>query len=124
MCFLMFVLLLTSACSKDDDMTSNTPVEAGNDPNFTIVAHSDDNFSDFNRKVVVFGIDIYAVAQVEDSKLLHAANIMAQYLDNDEDGNPDNQAVVDRMQSVRNYAVSHKPRFEKNGKLDRGSGFY
>jgi len=34
----------------------------------------------------VFGIDIYAVADVTDAKLLHTANVMALYLDNDEDG--------------------------------------
>ena len=30
--------------------------------------------------------------QVDDAKARHAANIMAEYLDNDEDGQPDNPA--------------------------------
>jgi len=88
-----------SACKK------NTDVDPGNDPNFTIVANTDDDFSKFNRKVVVFGIDIYAVPKVDDTKLLHAANVMAQYLDNDEDGIPDNQVVLDMMISQGAYMV-------------------
>ncbi len=88
-----------SACKK------NTDINPGNDPNFTIVANKDKGFSKFNRKVVVFGIDIYAVSKVDDLKLLHAANVMAQYLDNNEDGIPDNQAVVDMMVSQGAYMV-------------------
>ena len=67
---------------------------SGNDPNFTIVAHSDAGFRATNRKVVVFGIPIYAYSDVEDLKLLHAANIMAQYIDNNEDGKADNMTLL------------------------------
>lgn len=45
----------------------------------------------------VFGVAIRATKETNSVKVLHAANIMAQYLDNDEDGVPDNQAVVDAM---------------------------
>jgi len=45
----------------------------------------------------VFEIPFFASNRVSDSKLLHAMNIMAQYLDNDEDGIPDNPAVVDEL---------------------------
>ena len=82
-----------SSCNKDDD-TDPVQVSAGNDPNFTIVAHTDAGFTETNRKVVVFGIPVYAYSDVEDSKLLHAANIMAQYLDNDEDGTVDNVTLL------------------------------
>ena len=87
----IFSLLLV-ACKKDD-------ISAGNDPNFTIVSHHDEGFKKFNRKVVVFGIPIYAVKKVEDSKLLHAANVLAQYLDNNEDSIVDNLQVLDAMLS-------------------------
>lgn len=102
-------LLLIISCKKDEStsLTSGS-INAGNDPNFKIVSHADAGFSNFNRKVVVFGIDIYAVAQVEDSKLLHAANIMAQYLDNNEDGLPDNQAVLDQMLADKAFMVMWK----------------
>lgn len=100
--------ILGNSCSKEDDNTTNTTVNAGNDPNFTIVANSDSGFGNFNRKVGVFGIDIYAVAGVEDAKLLHSANVMAQYLDNDEDGTIDNQAVLDKMLENKAFLVMWK----------------
>lgn len=99
------------SCSNDDNnITTTTPttpstINPGTDPNFTIVANNDAGLTSFNRKVVVFGIDMYAVSGVEDAKLLHAANIMAQYLDNNEDGVIDNQLVVDKMLENRAYIV-------------------
>ena len=107
--FFPIVFLLTFiACEKDDIATPTTEISPGDDPNFTIVANNDGILSNFNRKVVVFGIDIYAVAQVEDVKLLHAANVMAQYLDNDEDGVIDDQAVVDKMVENKAFMVMWK----------------
>ncbi len=75
------------------------PIDPGTDPNFTIVAHSDPGFTSTNRKVDVFGVPIYAYAEVEDEKLLHAANIMAQYLDNNEDGVVDNALLLSALVS-------------------------
>jgi hypothetical protein len=86
-------------------MTTITEINPGNDPNFTIVPNNDGVLPSYNRKVVVFGIDIYAVPAVEDTKLLHAANIMAQYLDNNEDGTVDDQLVLDKMLENRAYMV-------------------
>jgi len=101
------VIITFSSCKKDDE-TNPSAISSGNDPNFTIVTHSDEGFSSFNRKVVVFGIDIYAVSGVEDTKLLHAANVMAQYLDNDEDGTVDNQLVLDKMLENKAFMVMWK----------------
>ena len=111
--FTAFIAILGTACSSDDVIadttttTTTTPgtgsISAGNDPNFTIVANTDAGFTAANRKVVVFGISIYAYAEVEDAKLLHAANLLAQYLDNNEDGVVDNQTVVDAL--VQNGAL-------------------
>jgi hypothetical protein len=86
-------LCLLVSCGGD--VTGLT--DPGNDPNFTIVAHSDAGFTSTNRKVEVLGVPIYAYANVEDVKLLHAANIMAQYLDNDEDGVVDNPALLSAL---------------------------
>ena len=51
----------------------------------------------FSKKTSVFGIPIYVTEQTPDEAMLHAANVMAQYLDNDEDGQPDNALVVEHM---------------------------
>ena len=104
--FFSFTITFFPSCKEDAKTTEL--INAGNDPNFTIVAHSDNGFSSFNRKVVVFGIDIYAVSSVEDTKLLHAANVMAQYLDNDEDGTVDDQLVLDKILENKAFMVMWK----------------
>ena len=90
----ILIIILTTIISCKNNSDNYEPVSSGNDPNFTIVAHADSGFTATNRKVVVFGIPIYAYYEVEDSKLLHAANIMAQYLDNDENGVVDNLLLL------------------------------
>lgn len=102
----LFSIIFFPSCKENTKTTEL--INAGNDPNFTIVAHSNNGFSSFNRKVVVFGIDIYAVSSVEDTKLLHAANVMAQYLDNDEDGTVDDQLVLDKMLENKAFMVMWK----------------
>lgn len=47
----------------------------------------------FARYVNVFGVQIVATADVSERKLQHAAHVLAQYLDNDEDGEVDDQDV-------------------------------
>lgn len=109
----MFVLVFSS-CSKDDGIDPQSGISEGNDPNFKIVANSDAGFTSFNRKVVVFGIDIYAVKRVSDTNLLHAANLLAQYLDNDEDGIVDDQNVLDAMLSSKAFIVMWKKESDLN----------
>ena len=48
----------------------------------------------FSRQIDVFGLAVYATAKVPDDKLRHAAGVLAQYLDNDGDGTPDNPRVI------------------------------
>ena len=47
----------------------------------------------FRKRVNVFGIPVYATADTPDAKVLHAANVLAQYLDNNADGKPDHVQV-------------------------------
>jgi hypothetical protein len=48
----------------------------------------------FIKMVEVFGVRVYATNTTDSKKLLHAAAVLAQYLDNDEDGTPDNPKIV------------------------------
>ncbi len=109
-------ILAMTSCNKDNDteIINIGNVKTGNDPNFKIVANTDAGFKSFNKKVVVFGIDIYAVSGVDDAKLLHAANVMAQYLDNDEDGKVDNQLVLDKMLKNKAFLMMCKKQSDLN----------
>jgi len=106
------------SCKKRNDGIGS--INVGKDPNFNIVPNNDLGLSGFNRKVIVFGIDLYAVAEVEDPKLLHAANVMAQYLDNDEDGLVDNQLVLNKMIENKAFLVMWK--YEKDLNISLPSG--
>jgi hypothetical protein len=59
----------------------------------------------FAREIIVFGVRLVASAAVPEAKLSHAAHIMAEYLDNDEDGDPDDPPVVTSMQQNRALLV-------------------
>lgn len=111
--FPILILFLLASCKKDNT-SPNPSIDEGNDPNFKIVANDDGVLSAFTRKVEVFGIKIFAVPQVTDANLLHAANLMAQYLDNDEDGVIDNQAVVDKMIEKNAFMVLWKSENDLN----------
>ena len=103
------------------------PINYGNDTNFKIIVNADKGLKRFNRKVEVFGIDIYAATKVDDTKLLHAVNVMAQYLDNNEDGIADDQLVLDKMIENKAYLVmwykqSDLRRSNVNGRIGQDLG--
>ena len=121
MVFPIILLMFLASCQDDDDNNPTTPVNTGNDPNFSIVANDDGELNAFTKKVEVFGIKIFAVPAVADERLLHAANLMAQYLDNDEDGMVDNQAVVNKMVEQNAFMVMWKSESDLN--IDPPSGW-
>lgn len=53
----------------------------------------------FSKYVSVFGVNIFATSDTADAKVLHAAHVLAQYLDNDENGVVDDPAVVESLLS-------------------------
>jgi hypothetical protein len=79
----------------DDDEESTIGKGDPDTTGFTKSENSDANI--FTKQIEVFGIHIYATDMVSDKKMLHTADVLAQYLDNDEDGTPDNQKVVDEI---------------------------
>ncbi|MBI9055340.1 MAG: hypothetical protein JEY96_16065 [Bacteroidales bacterium] len=105
--------IATISCGDDDNSVSPI-IDAGNDPNFKIIVNSDQGLESFNRKVMVFDIPIYAVSKVDDDKLLHAANVLAQYLDNDEDGIIDDPKVIDAMVKNEAFVVMWKRESDLN----------
>ena len=52
-----------------------------------------------DRFVEVFGIYVISSSEVPDEYILHTANVLAQFIDNDEDGYPDDENVLDFLQS-------------------------
>ena len=51
----------------------------------------------FEKRVDVFGIPVHATANAPDAKVLHAAGVLAQFLDNDEDGSPDDPYLLETL---------------------------
>ena len=79
-----------------------------NNIDFAIIPNTDIGFANYSFKVEVFGIPLYATYNVSYTKLLHIANITAQYLDNDEDGVVDSQILIDKMLEVKAFMVIRK----------------
>ena len=83
---LIFLISLIYSCHDNykecSDLTYGTEYIK-----ITGVSKSDKNyFKYFCKTTEVFGIKIYATNKVDNEKMLHAASILAEYLDNDEDG--------------------------------------
>ena len=99
--FPVFLFLCVSLCSCN---SGNSPTEATNV----------ENTSGFPKQVTVFGIRILASAATDDRKVLHAAAVMAEYLDNNEDGTADNPAVVAALVSNNAYLVMFRNEAEQD----------
>ena len=58
-----------------------------------------------DKYVNVFGVHIFASQTTPKDKLSHAAGVLAQYLDNDEDGVPDNTLVLSQLVSRNVFII-------------------
>ena len=58
-----------------------------------------------DKYVNVFGVHIFAYPTTPEDKLSHAAGVLAQYLDNDEDGVPDNMLVLSHLVSRNVFII-------------------
>ena len=54
-------------------------------------------FGSFNKYANVFGVNVVATSKVSDTTIIHGASIIAQYLDNDEDGVCDDQILCNLL---------------------------
>ena len=112
------VLALFIACSGGSEQA--TQIEAAEQEIKTEVAYT--------KKVEVFGLYIYATNTTGDDKLLHAANILAEYIDNDEDGIPDNPKIMEALLKGNGAIVMRKNQGERSliprDKRPRGQGLY
>jgi len=66
--------------------------------NISFASENDDIIKNFFPKQVdVFGVKILALEKTPDKSINKAKSILSQWLDNDNDGKPDNQLVVDSL---------------------------
>ena len=82
----LFCLVLLGACTGTGEPGVDEQATSGFDALFP-------------KHIDVFGVSVRGTAGTPDDKMLHAANVMAEYLDNDADGVPDNALVVQAMQA-------------------------
>lgn len=88
-----------------------------------IEATGDDGLAGFfDKQVDVLGIPVLATATTPDHKLLHAASVLAQYIDNDEDGEPDNPRVLEQMRGAGAALVMAASERELERRFDRIPG--
>jgi len=112
--FTIAILSFSSCIINDNIKDTSVLIDPGTDPNFRIVVNTDTQFKDFNRKVVVFDIPIFAFKSVEDSKLIHIANVLAQYLDNDEDDVVDNTTIHAQLKTNKSLIYVWKTTAERD----------
>ncbi len=67
----------------------------------------------FSKQVTVFGLRVCATSQVSDAKALHAASILAEYLDNDEDGTADDPTLIETLQNKKATLVMYQNESEE-----------
>jgi hypothetical protein len=63
--------------------------------------------ANLTKGLTVFGINLLATSETPNDKILHAANVMAELIDSNEDGRADNQAVLDSLLSQSAYEVMY-----------------
>lgn len=82
---------------RDDNSESDAPEVVTNLSIQSLPSGFDNAFDVFEQYVSVFGVHVVATNDVPEDKVLHAATILAEYLDSDEDGEVDNPDVLDAL---------------------------
>ncbi|MBF0278282.1 MAG: hypothetical protein HQM13_10840 [SAR324 cluster bacterium] len=99
--------------SSDSISIDSGTVNSVNDDNETGTGNSSNASSStgcgaptgFSKKVEVLGLCVFSTATVADSRILHAARVLAEYLDNDENGVADNATLIAKLLERKAYMV-------------------
>ncbi len=75
----------------------------------------------FTKETEVFDIKIYATDGVEDARMLHAANVLAEYLDNNEDGYVDDSMIHHHIKKRKASLVLYKDEDEKEAEVAKNA---
>ena len=81
----------------------------------------------FTQHINVFGVRVFGTVRTPPAKLRHIAVVLAEYLDNDEDGKPDNPAVLAELEKRNAFmAVAENERAMErlNGEAFERAGFH
>lgn len=73
----------------------------------------------FTKQIDVFGVRVLGTENSPDEKLVHAAKVMAEYLDNNEDGEVDDPAVVKSMVKRRATLVMFSNSRDRDRAIER-----
>ena len=109
---LAFALLLLASsltgCLGGDDIEDKKPEEENGKPEVTMQILTEHPISCmntvFDKFINVFGVYVAAPEEAPLDYFNHTANVLAQYIDNDEDGVPDDPAVLAHLVE-RNFIV-------------------
>ena len=92
-------------------------------PDFVITKPNADLQEVFSSQIEVFGTTLVATSSVPEAKLTHAAVVMAEYLDNDEDGYVDDPPVAEAMRDNKALLVMFGSEAELESHFDRDYPF-
>ena len=103
------IMLVLMSITASQIMSSNVMESIEVTPRIEIV-EIPSKFSAFSqvgcdKYVNVFGVHIFATPTTPADKLSHAAGVLAQYLDNNEDGIPDNTRVLSHLVSRNVFII-------------------
>ena len=73
------------------------------------------------KQIDVFGVKVLGTTATPDAKMRHAAIVLAEYLDNDEDGNVDNADVVSAMTGANAAIIMTRDEDELERLVDKHS---
>jgi hypothetical protein len=123
-CVIIFLILLLCSCSSETTVVI-APDKVKWPGRVSPRNETIGSRIEFTKQVEVFGLHIYATNTTGNDKILHAANVLAEYIDNDEDGVPDNPKIMKAMLERKGAIVMRKSERERAaGPRPRGQGLW